>query len=184
MGWIAALVFAICMSLRLARFNVMADDPNRPAWASNFFTGVPAPAGAIIVLLPIYVTLLGMPRLTLLAGIYTLIVSFLLVSTLPVFSGKKLGTRVPSEMVLPVFVMVVLFVALLVSYPWHVLTAGSLLFIAALPLGWLSYRGYQRKDAEAAARTATATMSADPQPAAPPMPPHRASEGERPERLN
>jgi CDP-diacylglycerol--serine O-phosphatidyltransferase len=184
MGWIAALVFAICMSLRLARFNVMADDPNRPAWASNFFTGVPAPAGAIIVLLPIYVTLLGMPRLTLLAGIYTLIVSFLLVSTLPVFSGKKLGTRVPSEMVLPVFVMVVLFVALLVSYPWHVLTAGSLLFIAALPLGWLSYRGYQRKDAEAAARTATATMSADPQPATPPMPPHRASEGERPERLN
>jgi CDP-diacylglycerol--serine O-phosphatidyltransferase len=87
-------------------------------------------------------------------------------------------------MVLPVFVMVVLFVALLVSYPWHVLTAGSLLFIAALPLGWLSYRGYQRKDAEAAARTATATMSADPQPATPPMPPHRASEGERPERLN
>jgi CDP-diacylglycerol--serine O-phosphatidyltransferase len=66
-GWIAALVFAICMSLRLARFNVMADDPNRPAWAGNFFTGVPAPAGAIIVLLPIYVNLLGMPRLTTLA---------------------------------------------------------------------------------------------------------------------
>lgn len=183
MGWIAALVFAICMGLRLARFNVMADDPNRPAWASNFFTGVPAPAGAIIVLLPIYVTLLGLPRLTLLAGIYTLIVSFLLVSTLPVFSGKKLGTRVPSEMVLPVFVMVVLFVALLVSYPWHVLTAGSILFIAALPLGWLSYRGYQRRDAEASART-TAAAPADLQPVMPPVPPHHPAEGERPERLN
>ena len=53
-GWIAAMVFAICAGLRLARFNVMIDDPNRPAWAGNFFTGMPAPAGAITVLLPIY----------------------------------------------------------------------------------------------------------------------------------
>src|ERR1700753_1091210 len=61
-GWIAAMVFAICAGLRLARFNVMIDDPNKPAWASNFFVGVPAPAGAITVLLPIYVALLGLPR--------------------------------------------------------------------------------------------------------------------------
>ena len=61
-GWIAAMVFAICVSLRLARFNVMIDDPDRPAWTSNFFVGMPAPAGAITVLLPIYVVFLGMPR--------------------------------------------------------------------------------------------------------------------------
>src|ERR1700753_3027091 len=61
-GWIAALVFAICAGLRLARFNVMIDDPNQPSWAANFFVGVPAPAGAITVLLPIYVALLGLPR--------------------------------------------------------------------------------------------------------------------------
>ena len=60
-GWIAAMVFAICGALRLARFNVMIDDPNRPLWAGNFFTGVPAPAGAIVVMLPIYVSLLGGP---------------------------------------------------------------------------------------------------------------------------
>jgi CDP-diacylglycerol--serine O-phosphatidyltransferase len=151
-GWIAALVFAICMSLRLARFNVMADDPNRPVWAGNFFTGVPAPAGAIIVLLPIYVNLLGMPRLTGLACVYTLAIAILLVSTLPVLSGKKLGTRVAPNMVLPVFLLVVLFVALLVSYPWYVLTAGSLAYIGSLPFGWLSWRQYVRKDAEAAAK--------------------------------
>src|SRR6266851_127581 len=58
-GWIAALTFAICAALRLARFNVMIEDPNRPAWASNFFTGIPAPAGAITVLLPIYLNFLG-----------------------------------------------------------------------------------------------------------------------------
>src|SRR2546425_7937571 len=61
-GWIAAMVFAICTGLRLARFNVMIDDPNKPAWAANFFAGIPAPAGAITVLLPIYTYFLGMPR--------------------------------------------------------------------------------------------------------------------------
>ena len=116
-GWIAAMVFAICAGLRLARFNVMIDDPNRPAWAGNFFVGVPAPAGAITVLLPIYVYFLGMPRLAFVAPVilvYTLAIAFLMVSRLPVFSGKRVGKRVAPEMVLPVFVAVVLFFALLV----------------------------------------------------------------------
>ena len=56
-GWIAVLVFAISGGLRLARFNVAIDDPNKPAYAENFFTGVPAPAGALCVLLPIYLAL-------------------------------------------------------------------------------------------------------------------------------
>jgi CDP-diacylglycerol---serine O-phosphatidyltransferase len=77
------------------------------------------------------------------------------VSRLPVFSGKRVGKRVPPEMVLPVFVMVVLFFALLVSYPWQVLTVGTLAYLVCLPLGWLSYRQYQRKDAAAAAATMT-----------------------------
>src|SRR6201993_236892 len=68
-GWIAAMVFAICGSLRLARFNVMIDDPDRPAWAANFFVGIPAPAGAITALLPIYMYFLGVPRLSFLAPV-------------------------------------------------------------------------------------------------------------------
>src|SRR5436853_789801 len=106
-GWIAAMVFAICAGLRLARFNVMIDDPNRPAWAGNFFVGMPAPGGAITVLLPIYLYFLGMPRVSLVAPltlIYTLAIAFLMVSRLPVFSGKRAGKRVAPEMVLPVFV--------------------------------------------------------------------------------
>src|SRR6266446_5631321 len=82
-GWIAAMVFAICGGLRLARFNVMAEDPDRPAWASNFFVGMPAPGGAITVLLPIYLYFLGMPRVSLVAPvtlIYTLAIAFLMVS--------------------------------------------------------------------------------------------------------
>src|SRR6186997_475193 len=95
-GWIAAMVFAICAGLRLARFNVMIDDPNKPAWAANFFTGMPAPAGAITVLLPIYLTFLGVERgifFTWLSLVYTLAMAFLMVSRLPVFSGKKMGQR-------------------------------------------------------------------------------------------
>jgi CDP-diacylglycerol--serine O-phosphatidyltransferase len=158
-GWIAALVFAICAGLRLARFNVMIDDPNKPAWAGNFFTGIPAPAGAITVLLPIYLDFLGLSAglITVwLAFLYTLVIALLMVSRLPVFSGKRVGKRVPPEMVLPVFVMVVLFFALLVSYPWQVLTIGTLAYLACLPLGWLSYREYQRKDAIATAASDTA----------------------------
>jgi CDP-diacylglycerol--serine O-phosphatidyltransferase len=156
-GWIAALVFAICAALRLARFNVMIDEPNQPAWAGNFFTGIPAPAGAITVLLPIYLDLLGMPTnliVVWIAFVYTLLIALLMVSRLPVFSGKRVGKRVPPEMVLPVFVVVVLFFALLISYPWQVLTIGTLAYLACLPLGWWSYREYQRKDAAAAAGAA------------------------------
>ncbi|MFZ0112686.1 MAG: CDP-diacylglycerol--serine O-phosphatidyltransferase [Pseudolabrys sp.] len=161
-GWIAALVFAICAGLRLARFNVMIDDPNKPIWAGNFFTGIPAPAGAITVLLPIYVTFLGVPMglvTVWFTFLYTLSIALLMVSRLPVFSGKRVGKRVPPEMVLPVFVMVVLFFALLVSYPWQVLTLGTLVYLACLPLGWLSYREHQRKDAVAAAAATAAAAS-------------------------
>ncbi|HEX2653816.1 MAG TPA: CDP-diacylglycerol--serine O-phosphatidyltransferase [Xanthobacteraceae bacterium] len=141
-GWIASIVFAICAGLRLARFNVSLDDPNRPAWASNYFVGMPAPAGAITLLLPIYLYFLGVPLLSFvpLVLVYTLLIAFAMVSRLPVFSGKKLGTRVPREMVLPVFVVVVLFVAVLISYPWEVLTLGTLFYLGFLPFGWLSYR--------------------------------------------
>lgn len=153
-GWIAALVFAICAALRLARFNVMIDDPNQPAWAGNFFTGIPAPAGAITVLLPIYLDFLGSPHVRLAvwaACAYTLIIGLLMVSRLPVFSGKQYGKRVQPEMVLPIFVVAVLFVALLLSYPWEVLTVTTLAYLCGLPFSALSYRRFQKRDAAALA---------------------------------
>jgi len=190
-GWIAAMVFAMCAGLRLARFNVAIDDPNRPAWAGNFFTGVPAPLGAITVLLPIYLNFLGLPRhgvVVLLTLVYTLAIALLMVSRLPVLSGKQVGTRVRPEMVLPVFVVVVLFVAVLLSYPWHVLTVGTLCYLVSLPFGWLSYRRYEREAAAAAGtrqvdeRPAAAAESG--QETAPARPPGETPENERPARLN
>src|SRR5215468_6640979 len=168
-GWIAAMVFAIAAGLRLARFNVMIDDPNRPAWAANFFVGMPAPAGAITVLLPVYVHFLGVPTPAFMVPItlaYTLAIALLMVSRLPVYSGKKVGKRVPPDLVLPVFIGVVVFFALLIAYPWAVLTIGTLAYLASLPFGWLSHRGYVRRDAEANAEGERATRPDEPPAAA------------------
>jgi CDP-diacylglycerol--serine O-phosphatidyltransferase len=170
-GWIVALVFAICAALRLARFNVMIDDPNKPAWAGNFFTGIPAPAGALTVLLPIYLFFLGVPNSLVTVWVtffYTLAIGLLMVSRLPVFSGKRVGKRVPPEMVLPVFVVAVLVFALLIAYPWEVLSFGAVVYLVCLPLGWLSYRDYVRKDVLAGVATGddAADLSGDTVPGA------------------
>src|SRR5256885_344555 len=128
--------------------------------------GMPAPAGAITVLLPIYVYFLGMPRLpgtAIFTFVYTSAIAVLMVSRLPVFSGKRVGKRIAPEMVLPVFVAVVVFFALLVAYPWVVLTIGTVLYLVALPFGWFAYREYQRRDAAAAAQTAASRGGAQAQ---------------------
>jgi CDP-diacylglycerol--serine O-phosphatidyltransferase len=183
-GWIAAMIFAICNSLRLARFNATLDDPNQPPFAANYFTGVPAPLGAITVLLPVYLSFLGMPMPpAVLTALFTLLIGFLMVSRLPVFSGKAVKMRVPREMVLPVVVAVVLFVALLISYPWHILSAVSVAYLLTLPWGWKSYREQERSLAAQvevpAAPTASADSASPYAPAAPELPP-----ADRPARLN
>jgi CDP-diacylglycerol---serine O-phosphatidyltransferase len=182
-GWIAAMVFAISMSLRLARFNATLDDPNKPAFAANYFTGVPAPAGAITVLLPVYLAFIGVPLPpAMLTASYTLLIAFLMVSRLPVFSGKTVRLRVPPEMVLPVFVSVIFFIALLVGYPWYILSACTVLYLLSLPAGWKSYRDQERR---AAAQAAMPAGVAPANPAAPfASPPSGPEQDDRPVRLN
>jgi CDP-diacylglycerol--serine O-phosphatidyltransferase len=182
-GWIAAMVFAISGGLRLARFNATMDDPNKPAFAVNYFTGVPAPAGAITVLLPIYLSFIGLPQgPALVTALYTLLIAFLMVSRLPVFSGKTVRMRVPPEMVLPVFVGVVFFIALLIGYPWYILSVGSVLYLLSLPAGWKSYRDQERK---AAAQAVVAPAGVTPSGSTPPFSSSPSSEpDERPTRLN
>jgi CDP-diacylglycerol---serine O-phosphatidyltransferase len=175
------MVFAISGSLRLARFNASIDDPNKPAFAANYFTGVPAPAGAITVLLPIYLAFLDISKPpAVVTAAYTLLVAFLMVSRLPVFSGKTVRMRVPPELVLPVFVSVIFFIALLIAYPWYILSAGSVLYILSLPLGWKSYRDHARATASAASGSHVPASS----PQAPSFPPAASESGERPDRLH
>jgi CDP-diacylglycerol---serine O-phosphatidyltransferase len=151
-GWIVALVFALAMGLRLARFNSLID-VEKPKWEAAYFTGIPAPAGAITVLLPLYLDGLGLfdvRMLPWLVAAYTLAIAVLLVSTIPTFSGKLLGERIAGDYVLPIFVGVAAAVALLLTYPYAVLAMATLTYLAAIPL---SYRRFESKLYEPAEQT-------------------------------
>jgi CDP-diacylglycerol--serine O-phosphatidyltransferase len=149
-GWIVALVFAICAALRLARFNVAAFGPEKPEWQSWYFVGVPAPAGAMIVFLPVYVEFVGAPHglhTTPIVIVYTLAIAILMVSRLPTWSSKLIGRRIRRDLVLPLLVLVVLVVAFLASFPWQTMTVLSLAYLASLPLSWRAYRRRLAMDA-------------------------------------
>lgn len=145
-GWIAALIFAIAAGLRLARFNVMAERETKASWQSEYFVGVPAPAGAMLVLLPVYVGFLGVAPsqpFALISSAYTVVIAFLLVSRVPVWSGKSEGGRIRKDLVLPVMLVIVIYVATLMSFTWETMVLTVALYLASLPFGaraW--YRKY------------------------------------------
>lgn len=151
-GWFAAMVFAIATALRLARFNVGIDDPDKPTWSSHFFTGMPAPAGAIVALLPLYLHLsaLGLvfdDRMVAIEIAYLLCVAGLMASRIPHFSGKSIG-RVPREQVIPILFCVAVLVLLLTTFPMEVLAVLTLAFVGLIPFSIASHRRYQRRDEE------------------------------------
>lgn len=165
-GWAGAIVFAVAAALRLARFNVALDAP-KPDYAQDFFVGVPAPVGALLVMLPIYLGHLGtlnLPTLTATASlIYCVFIALLMVSKFPTWSFKKSAARVPREMVVPVIFVTVLIGAVLVSYTFEFLMAGVLVYLALMPVAFMSY---QRQSRAYGAQTATAEAPAE----APPGP--------------
>ncbi len=144
LGWVAALCFAICCGLRLARFNVALEDPDRPAWAMNFFTGAPAPAGAGLAMAPMYLGFLGvLPDGHALAWAvlpYIVAVALLMISRVPTFSGKALGSRIHRDLVLPILGVTVLLAVSLIAFTWQVLSVMSVVYIALIPWGIASYR--------------------------------------------
>lgn len=157
-GWIAALIFTIAAGLRLARFNVLDEDTERPAWQAEYFVGIPAPAGAVVVLLPVYLVFIELvevgPWLAVIATAYTLLVAFLLVSRLPVYSGK--AYKVKRDKVLPLILGVVLFLLMLFNYTWATLAVGALAYMLFLPLSALAYTRREKAEATKAAETAAA----------------------------
>lgn len=147
LGWIVALALALCCALRLARFNVSIEDPDRPAWKINYFTGVNAPAGAMLAMLPMYLGFLGWVPLGREIAPYVLpyiaLVAVAMVSRVPTFSGKGIG-RVSREAVLPLLAAVTIIAALLVTYPWQMLTLLAAIYLALIPVSVLSYMRQQK----------------------------------------
>jgi CDP-diacylglycerol--serine O-phosphatidyltransferase len=147
-------MFSVCMALRLARFNAALDAPH-PAYTYNFFTGVPAPAGAGLALFPLLLGLearsmgwdwlLAVAQSEIFCAAVLIGVALLLVSTLPVWNFKNF--KVPSEYVLPTLLGILLFAALLIADPWAALAIGGVVYVGMLPFSVRSYRRL-RQEAE------------------------------------
>jgi CDP-diacylglycerol--serine O-phosphatidyltransferase len=158
-GWVIALVLAICCALRLARFNVALDDPNRPKWASAFFTGAPAPAGAGLALAPLYLDFLDVisdgHAIAYLVGPYVVAIALLMVSRIPTFSGKNMGSWIARDMVLPVLGLAAFAVIMLIAYPWEFLTVAAIAYLSLIPVSIRSYRRHKAMDAAAVTEAAS-----------------------------
>lgn len=156
LGWIIVLVFAVAAALRLARFNVALDDPAKPIWENSFFVGVPVPAGAILLMLPLYLEGLGVPKdwmfMPLLA-VYALGIAGLMPSRVRTFSGKLIGRRIEREFVAPVVALAVVMAATLVTYPYLSVTLGCLTYLVMIPMSVRRYaelvREFKTVDARA-----------------------------------
>jgi CDP-diacylglycerol--serine O-phosphatidyltransferase len=152
-GFIPCLMFSVCMALRLARFNASLDSAPGPAYAYNFFTGVPAPAGAGLALLPLFIGLeaqslgwdwlLAVVRYPLVCAVVLIGTAVLLVSTLPVWSFKNF--KVPAEYVLPMLLGTGAAAALLVADPWAAFVLAGIGYLAMLPFSVRSFRRLKRE---------------------------------------
>lgn len=142
LGWIIVLIFAVSTALRLARFNVALDEPTKPSWEQAFFVGVPAPAGAILLLLPLYLEGLGLPKSWLvlpLLSAYAITIAALMASRFRTFSGKLAGKRVAPDYIAPVAALGVVLVATLVTYPYLSLTLGCIAYLSLIPMSVKRY---------------------------------------------
>ncbi len=146
-GWMLALLFSVCCALRLARFNTMTEDGDRPPWSRNFFSGVPSPAGAGLVLLPMMLFLQTDSDFFRSPGVvsfFLISVSALLVSPIPTFSFKKIKVR--HNLVLPIMLVVGLITAGLVSAPWLTLSVILVIYLGSFPFSYRAYRRFLEKD--------------------------------------
>ena len=141
LGWLAALTLAVCCALRLARFNASLDLPGQPHKSAGFMTGVPAPAGAGLAFLPLYLWFASdwaMLREPVLVGGWALLVAFLMISNLPTLSWGSLRPR--RAIRLEVIALSGLVLAALLTEPWFTLVGVCVLYLALIPLGIVRYR--------------------------------------------
>jgi CDP-diacylglycerol--serine O-phosphatidyltransferase len=154
-GYAPCILFAVCMGLRLARFNAALEGDKKPPYAANYFTGVPAPAGAGLALFTLMIGLEAQAQgwdwlanfvsYPLVPGLMLIATALLLVSTLPVWSFKNF--KIASEYVLPTLLCIGLFAALLLADPWAAMVLATVVYIGMLPFSLRSYR-HLRREAE------------------------------------
>ncbi len=144
-GWLLCLVFVICVALRLARFNVNSNQ--EPSWRDNFFEGVPSPAGGILVLTPLIISLSGFNFIKLnsdlIVPIFFVVTSFLLISKFPSYSFKKIV--IPRRTTIFLLFGIVLFFGLLLIYTFNVIAISTLVYLTLLPVSYFHYQKIKKK---------------------------------------
>ena len=144
-GWLLCLVYVICVALRLARFNINSNQ--EPSWKDNFFEGVPSPAGGILVLTPLIISLSGFDYIQLnydvIVPIFFIVTSFLLISKFPSYSFKKIV--IPRRTTIFLLFGIVLFFGLLLIYTFNVIAISAVIYVFLLPISYLHFQKIKKQ---------------------------------------
>ena len=144
-GWLLCLIYVICVALRLARFNINSNQ--EPSWKDNFFEGVPSPAGAILVLTPLIISISGFDYIQLnynvIVPIFFIVTSFLLISKFPSYSFKKIV--IPRRTTIFLLFGIVLFFGLLLIYTFNVIAISAVIYVFLLPISYLHFQKIKKQ---------------------------------------
>jgi CDP-diacylglycerol--serine O-phosphatidyltransferase len=144
-GWLLCLIYVICVALRLARFNINSNQ--EPSWRDNFFEGVPSPAGGILVLTPLIVSLSGFDLYQLnydiIVPTFFIGTSFLLISKFPTYSFKKIV--IPRRTTIFLLFSIVLFFGLLLIYTFDVIALSAVIYLLLLPVSFIHYQNIKKQ---------------------------------------
>ncbi len=145
-GWLLCLIYVVCVTLRLARFNISSN--TEPSWRDNFFEGVPSPAGGILVLMPLIFSLselnLFNVNYNLIVPIFFITTSFLLISKFPTYSLKRI--IIPRSMTIFLLFGIVLFFGLLLIYTFKVIALSGLIYLILIPISFVHYRKIKKQN--------------------------------------
>jgi len=145
-GWLVCLIYVICVALRLARFNVNSNQD--PSWRDNFFEGVPSPAGGILVLTPLIISITNFDYILLnydiIVPTFFIVTSLLLISKFPSYSFKKIVIQRKTTIFL--LFGIVLFFGLLLIYPFNVIAISSIIYLAMLPISFFHYKKLKKQN--------------------------------------
>ena len=145
-GWLLCLIYVICVALRLARFNINSNQ--EPSWRDNFFEGVPSPAGGILVLTPLIISLSGFNyfqlNYDLIVPAFFITTSLLLISKFPSYSFKKIVIQRKTTIFL--LFGIVLFFGLLLIYPFDIISISAIIYVTILPISFFHYQKLKKKN--------------------------------------
>jgi len=145
-GWLICLIYVICVALRLARFNINSNQ--EPSWRDNFFEGVPSPAGGILVLTPLIISLTNFNFIQLNYDIvvpaFFIITSLLLISKFPSYSFKKIVIQRKTTIFL--LFGIILFFGLLLIYPFEVISISGIIYLFLLPISYFHYQKLKKNN--------------------------------------